>query len=532
MLFLKRLLLGSTAGIIIVGSAYAADLPVKEAAPIEYVRVCGAYGSGFFYIPGSDTCLRISGRARFDYLFQTSNSRTGTGGDLSGYVGLMRLNIDARTQTDYGTLRAFLRVDMASRTGPFLTSASRQREAQAFPGLGADAFNRAQTFANADKAFIQFAGLTAGRASSFYDFYAHDFEIIGGTLSSDNYSTNLIAYTAQFGAGFSATASLEDPTFRRSPIFGTGAAVGAFTAANGFAGYSNAFNPFTPSTFLAPIVVGVGQVAFVDATQKNRMPDFVGVLRYDAPWGSAQLSAAVHEINGGDATSVVTSVSTATSALGIASSGRAPNEYGFAVQGGVKINAPFIGKDDILYLQGAYGQGAMSYTGVANYTAPYDALGAQPTVGGSFPQYFADAVLNPSTGRYELSTSFTVVGSFLHYWSPAFRSAFFGSYGQIDYNPNGRNTLAALGFAFAPVGTSAANAAAYQLSNVLRGTNQIVSGASLIWSPVKDLDIGVEGEYVRTALNNGVTPDLAKSSLRNVSAQDAAQFRFRVQRDF
>jgi len=49
---------------------------------------------------------------------------------------------------------------------------------------------------------------------------------------------------------------------------------------------------------------------------------------------------------------------------------------------------------------------------------------------------------------------------------------------------------------------------------------------------VKDLDIGVEGEYIRTALNNGVTPDISKNALRYVSSQDAAQFRFRVQRDF
>jgi hypothetical protein len=527
-----QLLLGSAAAFLVVGGARAADLPDKNVKPVEYVRVCNAFGAGFFYIPGTDTCVRLGGRARFDYLYQSSKNRTGTGGDVSGYLGLMRLNVDARTATDYGILRTFLRLDLASRTGPFLTSASRQREGQAFPGLGADAFNRAQTFANADKAFIQFGGLTAGRASSFFDFYAHDIEMIGGTHASDNYSTNLIAYTARLPEGFSLTGSLEDPTFRRQPIFGTGAAVGAFTPLGGFAGYNNSFVPFSPATFLAPIIVGPGTVAFDDVTQKNRMPDFVGALRLDRSWGSFQLSAAVHEINGGNAGSVVTGVTTATAALGISPGSRAASEYGWAVQGGIKVNMPFIAPGDLFYLEGAYGQGAMSYTGVANYTAPYDALGALPTPGGSFPQYFADAVLNPTTGRLELSTSFSGVASFLHYWSPSFRSAFFGSYGQIDYNPRGRNALANLGFGFAPAGASAANAAAYQISSVLRGTNQIVTGASLIWTPVKDLDIGLEGEYIRTALNNGVTPDLAKSSLRNVSSQDAAQVRFRVQRDF
>lgn len=27
------------------------------AAPVEYVRVCDAYGTGFFYIPGTETCI-------------------------------------------------------------------------------------------------------------------------------------------------------------------------------------------------------------------------------------------------------------------------------------------------------------------------------------------------------------------------------------------------------------------------------------------------------------------------------------------
>ncbi|MCJ2005750.1 porin, partial [Methylobacterium sp. J-092] len=66
MTLLKSTLLASAAGFAAVAGTQAADLPVKKAAPIEYVRVCSAYGAGFFYIPGTDTCLRLSGRARFD----------------------------------------------------------------------------------------------------------------------------------------------------------------------------------------------------------------------------------------------------------------------------------------------------------------------------------------------------------------------------------------------------------------------------------------------------------------------------------
>ena len=74
MKLIKSLLLGSAAGLAAVVSAQAADLPVAKAAPVEYVRVCSTYGAGFFYIPGTETCLRVGGRVRaeFQYLEPTS----------------------------------------------------------------------------------------------------------------------------------------------------------------------------------------------------------------------------------------------------------------------------------------------------------------------------------------------------------------------------------------------------------------------------------------------------------------------------
>ncbi|MEE8629580.1 MULTISPECIES: porin, partial [Methylobacterium] len=46
MKLVKSLLLGSAAGLTVVAGAHAADLPIKKAAPVEYVRVCSAYGAG------------------------------------------------------------------------------------------------------------------------------------------------------------------------------------------------------------------------------------------------------------------------------------------------------------------------------------------------------------------------------------------------------------------------------------------------------------------------------------------------------
>ena len=54
---LKSLLLGSAAVLVAVSGARAADAIVVEPEPVEYVRVCDAYGKGWFYIPGTETCI-------------------------------------------------------------------------------------------------------------------------------------------------------------------------------------------------------------------------------------------------------------------------------------------------------------------------------------------------------------------------------------------------------------------------------------------------------------------------------------------
>ncbi|MCJ2010928.1 porin, partial [Methylobacterium sp. J-076] len=284
-----------------------------------------------------------------------------------GYRGLARINLDARTQTGYGPLRRFLRIEAASPTGtPDLHHGTQIRIGNALPSTGIDKYGRVEQYFHTDKAFVQFAGLTAGRASSFFHFYAHDFEFGGGTSGSDVYSTNLLAYTATVGNGFSATISMEDPSFRRSPVYSPTSAAAATVG-------STSTQIFGQANSLIPVVLGVNAAGqpigfgFTDGIQRNRMPDFVGVLRYDQPWGSAQLSAAVHEINTGNVISQggflgTNSAGAALTAVN-ANTARTQSEYGWAVQGGLKVNAPFIAPGDAFYLQGAYAEGAQMYTG-------------------------------------------------------------------------------------------------------------------------------------------------------------------------
>ncbi len=61
MTLIKSILLGSAAGLVAVASAQAADLPTRKAAPVEYVRVCNVGGITGWTLPGSDTCLKLSG---------------------------------------------------------------------------------------------------------------------------------------------------------------------------------------------------------------------------------------------------------------------------------------------------------------------------------------------------------------------------------------------------------------------------------------------------------------------------------------
>ena len=59
----KTLLLGTATGLVAVAGAQAVDMPVK-AAPVQYVKICSLYGDGFYYIPGTDTCLKLGGYLR------------------------------------------------------------------------------------------------------------------------------------------------------------------------------------------------------------------------------------------------------------------------------------------------------------------------------------------------------------------------------------------------------------------------------------------------------------------------------------
>src|SRR6516165_6234108 len=42
----------------------------KAQAGVEYVKVCSLYGAGFYYIPGTDTCIKLGGYLRIEHPVQ------------------------------------------------------------------------------------------------------------------------------------------------------------------------------------------------------------------------------------------------------------------------------------------------------------------------------------------------------------------------------------------------------------------------------------------------------------------------------
>ncbi len=221
------LLAASSAGTL------AADLPAAP-EPVDYVRVCDAYGTGFFYIPGTETCLRVEGRVRAEYRFDNFGNRDNAWDDRADFGTYTRargtIRLDARTNSEYGLVRAYIDTYFENNSND---------------GTG--------TGTTLEHAFVQFGNFTFGRTASMYDFWTG--------YSYGNFQTQytdvrnwVAAYTADLGNGLTTTVSIEDGTTRRWNLEG------------GSATYAG-----------------------------HRLPDLVANLRIDQAWGSAQIMGALHE---------------------------------------------------------------------------------------------------------------------------------------------------------------------------------------------------------------------------------------------
>jgi hypothetical protein len=445
----KSLLLGTAAVLATVAGAQAADLPTRKAAPVQYVRICDAYGAGFFYIPGTETCLRVGGLVLAEVAVSNTGFRAnslgpvplglgigavaiaggspagmnfypGSARDAVAWGALGRVELDARTQSPWGTVRSFIRIDSyfgsgsVANTGSMSPMVSALAPAQVINTVAVPMMARETTVLS--KGFIQFAGITMGRIQSMFDFYA-DASTYGG-LRGSNQTVNGLAYTATFGGGFSATLSIEDEvSHRQRPTISSvvpAAGAGVFPA--------NAVN------YLG-----------------TRMPDVVANLRVDQPWGSAQLSGAIHRVgiamyNGAAGTPAVPFNSTLFRS----------DSIGFAVQGGVKFNLDMLSPGDNLWLQATYAKGAIGYVTGNNLafvngvdiSTGYGVGLQRISAGNGWNQGVADGdCVFTFSGTCDKSSAFAVVGAFTHYWTPSVKSWIAASYLQISYSGNALNPV-------------------------------------------------------------------------------------------
>ncbi|MEH3110534.1 MAG: porin [Agrobacterium cavarae] len=149
---IKSLLIGSAAALAAVSGAKAADAIVAaEPEPLEYVRVCDAFGTGFFYIPGTETCLKFGGYVRFQTEF--GRDRSGTS-DWDSFTRA-QFEVDTRTDTELGALRGFIgfRGNADSGVGGSTAGTSGNQGSGVF----------------VDQAFIELGGLKVGKFYSWWD---------------------------------------------------------------------------------------------------------------------------------------------------------------------------------------------------------------------------------------------------------------------------------------------------------------------------------------------------------------------------
>jgi Porin subfamily len=201
---LKSLLLGSAAALVAFSGARAADAVIAEPEPVEYVRVCDAYGAGYFYIPGTETCLKIGGFVRYQIDVTEGDDRFIKSTTAS-------IQLSAKSDTELGTLEGFMDV----RTG-----------------FGSGAGTTDVSFI--DSAYISLGGLKMGLFSNAFDGgIVGEADDLGGTTG------NTISYTFASG-GFDATIGLDEASVETNYVpnvsANAGFTAGAF-AVRGFVAY-------------------------------------------------------------------------------------------------------------------------------------------------------------------------------------------------------------------------------------------------------------------------------------------------------
>jgi hypothetical protein len=440
----KSLILGSAAALAVMGGAQAADLPVK-AKPVEYVKICSLYGAGFYYIPGTDTCLKFGGYLRVDLLVNTNSDDTGNvagqGGAknrfTNGYTWRSRedFNIDTRTQTEYGVLRTFADMTFTWTTDNYVGLGAGGTAYGSGIGVGNNAIAGAVAGGTLGVyyAFMQFAGFTIGKAISQFsmpwvNYPANNFDGLvggGGTVTGVNQFT----YTWDFGGGNTFAISAQDQVaYYQAAIQNLGGnGNGVFGTIGGGFGVSDIANTITP--------------------------DFVAMFRTDQANYMFQVSAAAHDNHAAYYSSCASVAflgqhcATVPNA-GTELAGHPDDLWGFAVAAGFTWKNIPTGPGDTFNAQGVYTHGATRYN-IQDLASQFGATSIFGSSGNPFA--FQSVALNiaPDTvfvngGNQHAVTTFGGQFGYNHNWNPYWNTGFYGAAAAVRFDDASKLALCGL----------------------------------------------------------------------------------------
>ena len=367
---------------------------------------------------------------------------------------------------------------------------------------------------SSNRAFLQWAGITAGLTQSFYDFYSVPAASFRGGYypASDTGDPGWFVwgYTAQLGNGLSATIDTEA---RRTTqiIDGFGGGLQAGVAGLG---------TVTPGGYTSAVSGAGASAEFPGNGSYGGMQagDFVGNIRLDQTWGSAQVMAAAHELNTGYFAS-------STTAAGTPGVGGPSNSWGFAVGAGLRLNFPMIAQGDYFQSQVNYTQGALRYLFFTPNSNWGKTEGNSETFGVLSDCVFGNGAITAgvaaSATSCQLTTAWGFNASYEHYWTPAVHESFFGGYYAVTYNQTANSILCGM----EGNNTGGAGALAVAGPGCSNNWDTSFAGSRLQWDVTKSFYLGVEGIYDHmdsaTLNGTGVIPTgspLALGSATNIES--------------
>ncbi|WP_080752074.1 porin [Bradyrhizobium japonicum] len=460
-------ILSFAAGLAEWSGTQAADLPLR-AKTVAHVKVCSLYGAGFYYIPGTDTCVKLGGYLRTDLVVNSNsdfdpayNGVAGARTRLSNaYTSRSRgdLNIDTRMATEYGTLRTFFETGLTWTDGTYSGAGTGATVYSAIAGVQAP--NNASPGGIAAgtlgvySAFIQFAGFTVGKAISQFsvpwtNYPANNYDDLPGGTGWVT-GVNQFTYTADFGQGITASFSAQDQVAHATTsVWNVTAATSAGLATGAYGGND------------------IGGAA---------APDFIAMLRVDQAWGLFQASVAAHDnhaaYNGADETT-----------------GHPADKWGWAAQLALSIKNISTGPGDTINISGVYTKGASRYDFNENMATTYAMYGGS-AIAGAYQSLglagLSDSVFVAGT-KQELTTTYGFRAGYTHNWSAYWNTGIYGGWAAVRYNHTAKAYICG------------AFVAGLSLSSGLAGCNPDFNygavGLITRWTPIKNLTFSADLAY-------------------------------------